>query len=263
MKVISLTSFDLAVTGLLILALALISLFTQSGFFRSILIAAFRTTVQLLLIGIVLKTLFDHVHIGFFALVAFIMLFMAGREAAARQKYRFKGWWSLGVGISSMFISSFTLTFFALYIIIEVEPWYNPQYAIPLLGMMFGNTMNGISLSINHLTQSSWQRRTVIEARLILGSDWKEAISEIRKESIRTGMIPIINAMAAAGIVSLPGMMTGQILAGSPPLEAVKYQIMIMFLIASGTGFGIITAVWIACRRLFDHRQRLRLDRLK
>ena len=69
--------------------------------------------------------------------------------------------------------------------------------------------------------------------------------------------------MAAAGIVSLPGMMTGQILAGSPPVEAVKYQIMIMFLIASGTGFGIFTAVWIGCRRLFDHRQRLRLDRLK
>ena len=106
-------------------------------------------------------------------------------------------------------------------------------------------------------------KRLVIEARLMLGQDWKEAIGDIRRESIRSGLIPIINAMAVAGVVSLPGMMTGQILAGSPPLEAVKYQILIMFLIASGTGFGTIMAVWIGSRRLFDKRQRLRLDRLR
>ncbi len=75
-------------------------------------------------------------------------------------------------------------------------------------------------------------------------------------------MIPIINAMAAAGIVSLPGMMTGQILAGAPPLEAVNYQILIMFMIAAGTGFGTLVAVVLGSRRLFDKRQRLRLERL-
>jgi putative ABC transport system permease protein len=75
--------------------------------------------------------------------------------------------------------------------------------------------------------------------------------------------MPIINGMAAAGIVSLPGMMTGQILAGSPPVEAVKYQILIMFLIAGGTGFGVSAALWLAARRLFDDRHRLRLDTLK
>lgn len=263
MNVISLSYSDLVITGSLVIILALTSFFTRSGLGWSILIAALRTTVQLLLIGMVLKALFAYIHLGFITLITFIMLLMAGREVAARQKYRFTGWWNPGVGTSSMFISSFTLTVFALHVIIGVEPWYTPQYAIPLLGMMLGNTMSGISLAINHLTQSSWQRQAVIEARLILGSDWKEAISEIKKESVRIGMIPIINAMAASGVVSLPGMMTGQILAGTPPLEAVKYQIVIMFLIAAGTGFGIITAVWISCRRLFDNRQRLRLDRLK
>jgi putative ABC transport system permease protein len=69
--------------------------------------------------------------------------------------------------------------------------------------------------------------------------------------------------MAAAGIVSLPGMMTGQILAGSPPLEAVKYQILIMFLITAGTGFGVMAALWVTARRLFDERHRLRLDALR
>ena len=86
----------------------------------------------------------------------------------------------------------------------------------------------------------------------------KHEMLHIRRESMRTGMIPIINAMAAAGIVSLPGMMTGQILAGSPPTEAVKYQILIMFLITVGTGFGTIAAIGFTSMRLFDHRHRLR-----
>jgi putative ABC transport system permease protein len=68
--------------------------------------------------------------------------------------------------------------------------------------------------------------------------------------------------MAAAGLVSLPGMMTGQILGGSSPMDAVKYQILIMFLIAAGTGFGVMTAMWLLTRRLFDDRHRLRLDQL-
>jgi putative ABC transport system permease protein len=79
---------------------------------------------------------------------------------------------------------------------------------------------------------------------------------------MRAGMIPIINAMAAAGVVSLPGMMTGQILAGSPPVEAVKYQILIMFLVTSGTGFAVITVLQLITRRMFDSRERLRFDRL-
>jgi len=109
----------------------------------------------------------------------------------------------------------------------------------------------------------AWEQRAVIEARLMLGERWDEAISDYRRQAIRSGMIPIINAMAAAGIVSLPGMMTGQILAGAPPVEAVKYQILIMFLISAGTGLGTLAAVSIGSKQLFDERQRLCLERLR
>ncbi len=180
-----------------------------------------------------------------------------------RQRYRLAGWWGFGVGTLAMFVSSFSVTLLALTVVIRVQPWYEPQYAIPLLGMLLGNTMNGVSLGLDRLSQTAWQQRRVIEARLTLGEDWNRAIEDIRRDSARSGMLPIINAMAAAGVVSLPGMMTGQILAGAPPVEAVKYQIMIMFLIAAGTGFGTLSAVYIASRRLFDERQRLRLERLR
>jgi putative ABC transport system permease protein len=128
--------------------------------------------------------------------------------------------------------------------------------------MLLGNTMNGISLGVGRLTEAAWQQRAVIEQRLLLGQNRLEAIVDLRRDSVRTGMIPIINSMAAAGLVSLPGMMTGQILAGAPPVEAVKYQILIMFLIAGGTGLGVMAALYLTARRLFDDRHRLRLDRL-
>ena len=263
MNVVALSPFDLAVAALLILALAGLSLRMHLGVERPLLLSAVRSTVQLLLIGLVLKLLFDSARPLWVALLATVMLVVAGREVMVRQKRRFVGWWGFGLGTLSMFVSSFAVTLLALLLVIGIDPWYAPQYAIPLLGMVLGNTMNGISLGLDRLTQDAAQRRAVIEARLALGQDWRRAISDSRREAIRIGMIPIINAMSAAGIVSLPGMMTGQILAGTPPVEAVKYQILVMFLIAGGTGFGTMVAVGLASRRLFDERQRLRLDRLR
>ena len=97
----------------------------------------------------------------------------------------------------------------------------------------------------------------------MLGETWQQASLEIRRECMRTGMIPVINSMSAMGLVSLPGMMTGQILGGVAPMEAVKYQILIMLFIASSTGLGVMTIISLSGRVLFDQRHRLRLDRLK
>lgn len=263
MKFIALSWLDLALAALLVMAVAGLSLRLHLGLGRQVLIAALRTVIQLSLVGLVLKVLFENVHLLWMALIALVMLAAAGYEVVARQTRRFAGWWGFAMGTSSMFVSTFTVTFLALTVIIRPEPWYTPQYTIPLLGMLFGNSMNGVALGLDRLTQTAWQQRAVIEARLMLGQTWSQAITDIRRDSIRSGLIPIVNAMSAAGIVSLPGMMTGQILAGAAPLEAVKYQILIMFLIAGGTGFGTLAATSLAAQRLFDQRHRLRLDRLR
>jgi putative ABC transport system permease protein len=263
MSLIKLTPFDLSLAAVLILLLAMISMRMQLGVTRQLLVAAARTVIQLLLIGLVLKAIFTYVHVGWVSFIGIVMLLIAGREVMARQQYRLRGWWGFGIGTLAMFISSFSITILALSVVISVKPWYTPQYAIPLLGMMLGNTMNGIALGLDRLNNSAWQQRAIIENRLMLGWKWSHAIRDMRQQSIRAGLTPIINAMAAAGVVSLPGMMTGQILAGSPPVEAVKYQILIMFLIAGGTGFGTLAAVWFGSRRLFDERERLRLERLR
>ncbi len=263
MNVIALTYVDLIIAASLVLGLAGLSVSLQLNISNKIIIAALRTTVQLTLIGFVLKTLFEHSQLSWVLLLSLIMLLIAGYEVMARQTHRFKGAWAYGIGSFSMFISSFTVAIFALTLVVQPEPWYQPQYAIPLLGMLLGNTMTGIALGVNHLTSTTVQQQNSIEARLLLGQTWKQAISDIQRQSVRVGLIPIINAMAAAGVVSLPGMMTGQILSGTPPLEAVKYQILIMFLISAGTGMGTIAASYFSAQRLFDTRHRLRTDRLQ
>ena len=262
MSLISLGPLDLALAAALVLLLAVLSWRLRLGVERRMLIAAARSTVQLVLLGLVLKVLFETTHPALIALLAFVMLSVAGLEVMARQKRRYRGPWGYGIGALSMFLSSFSVTVVALTVIIRVEPWYQPQYLIPLLGMLLGNTMNGIAIALDGLTRQAHDARERIEARLLLGATWGEAIGDIRRDALRSGLIPIVNAMSTAGIVSLPGMMTGQILAGSPPMEAAKYQLLIMFLITAGTGLGSVAAVWIGSWRLFDERARLRLDRL-
>ena len=259
---ITLSVFDLSLAAILVVALAFTSMRIYPGLAQQLLIAALRTAIQLTLIGLVLKSLFENATLLWVALLSILMLAIAGREVMARQQRRFSGLWGYGIGVVSMFISSFSIALFALIVVVGNQPWYQPQYAIPLLGMLLGNTMNGIALALDRLTQNAWEQRDVIEARLMLGHSAEDAVSGIRQQVFRSGLIPIINAMAAAGIVSLPGMMTGQILAGADPVEAVKDQIMIMFLIAGGAGFGTLAAVHLGVKRLFDERARLRLDRL-
>lgn len=260
MTVKPLTPADLALAASLLILLGLLSWRLQLGLGRQLAVAAARTTVQLLLIGQVLRLLFTHVHIGTMLLVSMVMLAAAGREVMARQHRSIRGLQGWLIGTGSMFLSSFTVTLLALVVIIGNTPWYTPQYAIPLLGMVLGNTMSGVALGMDRMTETLWQQRRIIEQRLLLGQTAGQAVRDIRRQAIRAGMMPILNSMATAGLVSLPGMMTGQILGGSSPLDAVNYQILIMFLICSGTGLGTFAAILGVERKLFDARHRLRLD---
>ncbi|MFQ5508469.1 MAG: iron export ABC transporter permease subunit FetB [Leptospirillia bacterium] len=263
MNTITLSPWDLTGAAILVLALAATSIRARFGVARPLLTASVRMAVQLVLIGLVLRTLFAHAGLGWVALIALVMVVVAGREVTVRQGHRLTGWWGAGVGTGAMFISSFTVSGLALAVLVQPAPWYDPRYAIPIMGMVLGNTMNGVALGLNHLLTAVPARREVIEQRLMLGETPETAMVEIKKEAAHTGMIPIINGMAAAGLVNLPGMMTGQILAGAEPLLAVRYQILILLLIAAASGFGLFIALWATTHRLFDERQRLRLDRLR
>lgn len=253
---------ELALASILVVLNGLLSLVLRLRLEQQLAIATIRMIVQLLLVGLVLKTLFALVSPLWTGAAAVAMVLFAGREISARQDRRLTGLWSYGLGTGCMLIAATLITVFALTTQFNPEPWYHPRYALPILGMVLGNTMTGISLGLHALTTGAARERNAIEAQLALGETRTVAFRPVTQLALKTALMPIINSMAATGLVSLPGMMTGQILAGADPVSAVKYQILIMFLIAGGTGLGALAAVMGAAYRLTDNRHRLRLDRL-
>lgn len=263
MSYIQLEFLDLALASILVLLNGGLSLVLNLGIGRRLLLAALRMVIQLLLVGLVLEALFATVSPWLTGAVSLMMVLFAGREILARQDRKLTGWWSYGMGTGAMLLAAMVVTLFALTTQIRPDPWFDPRYAIPLLGMILGNTMTGISLGLNTLANDLSAGRAAVEARLALGHDRRAATLPQVRRALRAALMPTINAMAATGLVFLPGMMTGQILAGIQPVEAVKYQILVMFLIAGGTGLGAVAAVMGGIWRLTDHRHRLRLDRLE
>ena len=154
-----------------------------------------------------------------------------GHHRHARQQRRLSGGWGYGLGVLIMLFIPSLITISALLLQFQGDPWYQPRIAIPILGMLLGNSLTGISLGMNSLLTAAYRDRNAIEARLCLGESRWQALGTVRHDAIHAAFLPIINSMAATGIISLPGMMTGQILAGADPVEAVKYQLLVMFLI--------------------------------
>ena len=262
MSYIPLSPFDLALAALLLVINGLISIGFRLGLERSIAIAAVRMVAQLLLVGLVLKFVFAATSPLWTALVALGMLAAAAYESKSRQERPLAGWHAYALGAGPPFIAGLFATFLAVAVIIGSEPWYAPRFLLPILGMVLGNALSGVSLTLDAFTTGATRERSQIEARLALGASRFDAVSSVLQRALKTGMLPILTTMTASGIIALPGMMTGQILAGTEPIEAAKYQIMILFVIAGATGLAVAGAGIGAAFMLTDERHRLRLDRL-
>ena len=239
-NIVSLPIERISLACVLIMILALTTWRADLRLARPLLIASLRLIIQLSLVGLILEYVFEINNFLLVTLIALVMLLVA----------------------CSMFVSSFAVSIFGLAAIIRAESWWDPRYSIPVLGMLLGNTMTAVALSLDRFTTYVWEGRETIEAKLMLGHSSQEALKMISRDSLRAGLMPVINSMAIAGIVSLPGMMTGQILAGNSPTDAVRYQIVIWLLIAVGCGFGSMLVVQMASKRVFDERERLRTERI-
>jgi len=254
-KYVELSYLDVALAAALIALNAAISIALGLQMVRSLTLASARTIAQLLLIGLVLESVFSlnrwYAVLGLLA----AMTIVAGSAAVGRTGRRYRGVYLdclIAIWGSSWLVAGYGL----MAVMRGVQPWYHPQYAIPLTGMILGNSLNGISLGLNHLSEGLAGSRDQVETMLTLGaSRWEAARSGIQ-QAVRTGMTPVINSMMVVGIVNLPGMMTGQLISGVSPGQAVRYQIVIMFLIAAATGLGTVSVVLLSYRRWFnsDHQ---------
>jgi putative ABC transport system permease protein len=263
MNAIHLGAWDLVAAALLIVLDAALSLALRLGVHRQILVAAVRMVAQLLLVGLVLRLVFATASPAATAAVILFMIAAAAREVATRPKQRLKRQMNYQISAAVVAISGFATVLLALTTAVRPTPWYEPRYAIPLMGIVLGSVLNAASLALDGVLDGVVRERARIEARLALGTPFREAIGPLVRGATRRGMIPVANQMSAAGIITLPGIMTGQLLAGMDPMEAVKYQILLMFLLAGASGLASVGAALLAVRALSDDRQRLRLDRLR
>ena len=261
MSAIELSYVDVALATTLVLVAGAISLALRLAVANRLAVAAVRTVVQLALLGLVLEWVFSQDR--WYVVVALMasMVINASVAAVRRTEHRYPGIWM--AGLLSVTTSSVATTLVVLGLIIRVEPIYEARYAIPLLGMVLGNTLNGLSLGLDRLMSDIDQKRVEIETWLSLGATAWEACRTMVQNAVRTGMIPIINSMTVVGIVSLPGMMTGQILGGESPENAVKYQIVVMFMIAASTAMSAMAISLLTFRRLVTTRHQLAVYRLR
>jgi UDP-glucose/iron transport system permease protein len=251
---------ELALASLLILANAAASVVFRLELGRRLALSALRAGLQLALLGFVLHWIFA---LDRWPLVVGLMLAMgllAGFEAVRRTTRRVAGLRAIAVG--AMLVASMAVTLYATDVVLRVDPWYEPRYLVPILGMILGNALNGISLGLETALAGYVTRRDEIELLLAHGATRAEAARDVVRDSVRTGLIPILNTMAAAGAISIPGMMTGQILAGQPPASAAAYQVFILLCIAGATALGTVAVVLGTTRLVFDARDRLRVDRI-
>ena len=251
---------QLALASLLLLVAIGLSVGLRLGLTKGLAVAATRMVVQLLLVGLVLEWVFASESPALIVGLAIGMALLAGHAAVRRTSRRFSGIYL--DALVSVLGASFIVTGAAVLGILRIDPWYDPQYVIPLHGMLLGNALTGISLSLDRFMEGAARQRGLIDARLALGATRWEAARPLVREAVRTGLVPITNSMAVMGVVSLPGMMTGQILAGADPAGAVRYQILIVFMIAACVALAALGVVGLAYRQLFSTDHRFHPDRL-
>ena len=252
---------DLAIVSLLIVAGIVLALIERLGLTRDIVVGCLRAFVQLTLIGVVLGAVFDNAHPIWVGLILAVMIGVAVQAGGGRigapmpQLYRVLG---LSIAVASVATLGFVVAG-----VVRPEVWYEPQIVIPLAGMIVGNTMTSSTLALNHFANDLRNRQDEVEALLGLGATREQAIAGVTRGSIRASLIPSIAGMMVVGIVSLPGMMTGQILAGQSPNQAVRYQIVVQYMLMFAAVATAVVAVRLIQRRYFTDAHQLRRDLLR
>lgn len=240
--------------GIIATAIA-ISRWHQLGLESRLIVATGRSLLQLMVVGYFLTLIFALKNPLSVLGLLLIMLTIASVVASNRISQKLQG--LLGMVWLSLLVGTFLTLTYVIVLIIQPSPWYEPQYLIPLAGMVLGNAMNSASLAGERLVSLISSNRLEIETHLCLGSTPIAAIARYRQEAIRTGFIPILNNMTVVGIVSLPGMFTGQVLAGSNPLAAAAYQILILFMIVLSDLITILLVTRGISKRFFNQEAQL------
>lgn len=223
---------------------------------REILISSVRMSIQLILTGYILIYLFNTSSPFLTILILVCMELFSIYNIIKRFKNKLSKKLKQIIAFS-MIIGTVSCLFYFLFIVVQISPWYNARYFIPIAGMLIGNSMTGISLGVSHLVDGMRTQKDLIEGALMLGATPKMAAKQIVDHAFDSAILPTINSMVGMGIVFLPGMMTGQILSGTSPITAIEYQIAIMLGILGSVSLTVILFVQLGYKSFFNEQSQL------
>ena len=235
-----------------------IFIWLQLGLVRETLISAIRMSIQLVLVGLYLKYVFQ-LNNGFVNLAWVIVMMVAanlsvlGKSGLKRKLF----FWRTLIGIS---VSTLIVSGWFILVAIRPEPFYDARYMVPIIGMILGNCQRSNVMSLERFYSGIRKNEQEFMTYLMLGATLSEAVRPHLRIALKSCVNPSISTMATMGIVSLPGMMTGQILGGAMPMEAIKYQIGIMLCIFTAMVMAAVTNILLSLPIAFDKYQRLRQD---
>ena len=254
--VVDLSVWQLALALGLVAAVVAVSVRQSLGPERDLMIGSARTVVQLYGVGFVLAAVFAAARWYWVVLILAVMIAVATQAAVSRlgKPLPGAGW----IAATALTASTAATLAYVIAVVVQVRPWWEPQYIIPIAGMILGNSMTSAALAGDRLQGDLRARADEVEARLALGFSGQDAVQPMVRAALRTAMIPSVNAMMTVGLVQLPGMMTGQILAGTSPLLAIRYQIVVMFMLTAATGLGSLVFVRLAALRYLTPAHQLR-----
>jgi len=221
---------------------------------KLLIVASMRMTAQLVLAGLILTYIFENPHPVFTALYILIMTGFAIYMTLHRNKTINKKF-KLIVGLS-LAVSGITIVCFFIMVIVGVSI-FNPQYTIPISGMIIGNAMTGVSLGVKTFNENIQSQRPKIDTLINMGVTPPKILTPFANQAIETALLPTLNTMLGMGIISLPGMMTGQIISGTMPMTAILYQIAILIAISAVTCLSVFCSLFFGYRTLYNKRNQI------
>jgi putative ABC transport system permease protein len=254
-ELIKLDLVDLVVAVALMAIAIGLSAWEKLGLELNLAIATGRTVLQLLVLGYVFDFIFavDNLWavLGILAIILLITAIVTRNRISQKIPQLLP---LVGVAI---FISTALTVLYTSCLIIQPDRWYEARYLIPLGAIAIGNAMNAAAIAGERLVSSINQFPTEIETHLSLGATPQQAISQYRKEAIRAAFLPTLNQMMLIGMVTVPIFSSGQLLAGVNPLEAVSYEIVIVFMVAVANLLTTILLTRGLCRQFFNQEMQL------
>lgn len=214
---------------------------------RLLLVASLKMTVQLVLAGLILTYIFEHPHPAFTVLyllcmTAFTIYRVLSRHKALPRRFQ-------AAVAAAIALTGICTVFYFIFVVVGRDA-FTPQYVIPISGMIMGNTMTGVSLGLKTFLETLQDQRAKVEALECAGASPSRLLLPFVRQALETAMLPTLNSMLGMGIVSLPGMMTGQILAGTLPTTAILYQIAIMIAICAAVTCSCFLSLYLGSRTL-------------